>query len=238
MNRKFTAQIINDRRLSMEYTIKGDTMPYVEITLQQGESIKCEGGAMSWMSPNLKMDTKGGGIGKMFSKAITGEALFHNTYTCESGTGMIAISSSFPGKILALEIGPGKEMICQKSAFLASTPGVERTVYFQKKLGAGFFGGEGFIMQKLSGTGIAFVEIDGSVESKTLASGQSIIIDTGYLAMMDATCSMDIKAVGGIKNTLLGGEGLFNTVVTGPGNIYLQSMPFSKLAALFTVPKA
>ncbi len=222
----------------MEYTIKGDSMPYVEITLQQGESIKCEGGAMSWMSPNLKMDTKGGGIGKMFSKAITGEALFHNTYTCESGTGMIAISSSFPGKIIALEIAPGKEMICQKSAFLASTPGVERTVTFQKKLGAGFFGGEGFIMQKLSGQGIAFVELDGSVEAKTLAAGQSIIIDTGYLAMMEATCSMDIKTVGGIKNTLLGGEGFFNTVVTGPGNIYLQSMPFSKLASLFAVPKS
>ena len=222
----------------MQYNIKGDTMPYVEITLQQGESIKCEGGAMSWMSPNLKMDTKGGGIGKMFSKALTGEALFHNTYTCESGTGMIAFSSSFPGKIIAVEIGPGKEVVCQKSAYLASTPGVERSVFFQQKLGAGFFGGEGFIMQKLSGSGIAFVEIDGSVEAKTLERGQSIILDTGYLAMMDATCSMDIKSVGGIKNSLLGGEGLFNTIVTGPGNIYLQSMPFSKLASLFTVSKS
>ena len=219
----------------MNYSIKGDTLPYVEITLEQGESIKCEGGSMCWMSPNLKMDTHGGGISKMFSKVISGEAMFHNTYTCERGTGIIAFSSSFPGKIMALNIEPGREIICQKSSFLASTVGVDRSVYFQKKLGAGFFGGEGFIMQKLSGSGIAFVEIDGSVEVKTLEAGQSIIIDTGYLALMDATCSMDIKSVGGVKNTLLGGEGFFNTVVTGPGNVYLQSMPFSKLAGLFSV---
>ena len=219
----------------MNYSIKGDTLPYVEITLEQGESIKCEGGSMCWMSPNLKMDTHGGGISKMFSKVISGEAMFHNTYTCERETGIIAFSSSFPGKIMALNIEPGREIICQKSSFLASTVGVDRSVYFQKKLGAGFFGGEGFIMQKLSGSGIAFVEIDGSVEVKTLEAGQSIIIDTGYLALMDATCSMDIKSVGGVKNTLLGGEGFFNTVVTGPGNVYLQSMPFSKLAGLFSV---
>ena len=219
----------------MNYEIKGETLPYVEITLQQGESIKCEGGSMCWMSPNLKMDTHGGGIGKMFSKVISGESMFHNTYTCESGSGLIAFPSSFPGKIIALNIEPGKEIICQKSAFLASTSGVERTVFFQKKLGAGFFGGEGFIMQKLSGNGIAFVEIDGSVEVKTLGAGQSIIVDTGYLALMDASCSMNIKSVGGVKNSLLGGEGLFNTVVNGPGNVYLQSMPFSKLAGMFNV---
>lgn len=219
----------------MNYTIKGNTLPYVEVTLNEGESIKCEGGSMSWMSPNLKMETKGGGIGKMFSKAFTGESIFHNKYTCTSGTGMIAFASSFPGQIMALNIEPGKEIICQKSAFLASTEGVERSVFFQKKLGAGFFGGEGFIMQKLTGRGVAFVEIDGSVEIKELAAGEQIIIDTGYMALMDSTCSMDIKSVGGVKNSLLGGEGLFNTVVTGPGKVYLQSMPFSKLAGMISI---
>ena len=197
----------------MNYTIKGNNLPYVEINLEQGESIKCEGGSMSWMSPNLTMNTKGGGIGKMFSKVVSGEAMFHNVYTADKGPGMIAFSSKFPGNILALEIGPGKEYICQKSSFLASTAGVERSVFFQKKLGAGFFGGEGFIMQKLSGQGIAFVEIDGSVEVKELQAGQSILVDTGYTALVDATCTMDIKSVGGVKNSLLGGEGLFNTVV-------------------------
>ena len=219
----------------MNYTIKGNTLPYVEVTLNEGESIKCEGGSMSWMSPNLKMETKGGGIGKMFSKAFTGESMFHNKYTCTSGTGMIAFASSFPGQIMALNIEPGKEIICQKSAFLASTEGVERTIFFQKKLGAGFFGGEGFIMQKLTGRGVAFVEIDGSVEIKELAAGEQIIIDTGYMALMESTCSMDIKSVGGVKNSLLGGEGLFNTVVTGPGKVYLQSMPFSKLAGMISI---
>ena len=219
----------------MNYTIKGNTLPYVEVTLNEGESIKCEGGSMSWMSPNLKMETKGGGIGKMFSKAFTGESIFHNKYTCTSGTGMIAFASSFPGQIMALNIEPGKEIICQKSAFLASTEGVERSVFFQKKLGAGFFGGEGFIMQKLTGRGVAFVEIDGSVEIKELAAGEQIIIDTGYMALMESTCSMDIKSVGGVKNSLLGGEGLFNTVVTGPGKVYLQSMPFSKLAGMISI---
>lgn len=219
----------------MNYVIKGDNLPYVEINLEQGEGVKCEGGAMSWMSPNLSMDTKGGGLGKMFSKVISGESMFHNTYTAQSGPGMIAFSSKFPGKILALEIAPGKEIICQKSSFLASTLGVERSVFFQKKLGAGFFGGEGFIMQKLSGQGIAFVEIDGSVEIKELQAGQSIVVDTGFTALLDASCSMDIKSVGGVKNSLLGGEGLFNTVITGPGKVYLQSMPIARLAGMLAI---
>lgn len=213
----------------MKYEIKGGSLPFVEVVLEAGESIKCQGGGMSWKSPNLEMDTKGGGLGKMFTKAFTGESLFHNVYTAVGGQGLISFASSFPGNIIAVEIQPGKEIICQKSAYLASTPGVEISVFFQKKLGAGFFGGEGFIMQKLSGTGIVFLEIDGSSEVKYLNPGEQMIIDTGYLAMMDATCSMDIKSVGGIKNSLLGGEGLFNTVVTGPGNITLQSMPASKL---------
>jgi len=215
----------------MNYTIKGENLPYVEVELSQGESIKCEGGSMSWMTPNLSMKTSGGGVGKIFSKLVSGESLFSNTYTAENGPGMIAFASSFPGKIIAVNIEPGKDVICQKSAYLASTTGVDLSIFFQKKLGAGFFGGEGFIMQKLSGSGLAFVEIDGSVEVKTLGAGESIVVDTGYLAMMDGTCRMDIKTTGSAKNAIFGGEGLFNTVVTGPGNVYLQSMPASRLYA-------
>ena len=222
----------------MNYEIKGTPLPFIEVTLAAGESIKCQGGAMSWMSPNMHMNTQGGGIGKIFSKALTGEALFHNIYTAQGGDGIIAFTASLPGQIVAVPISPGKEIICQKSAFLASTTGVEMSVFFQKKLGAGFFGGEGFIMQKLSGEGLAFLEIDGIAETKTLAAGEKIILDTGILAMMDATCSMDIQSVGGIKNTLLGGEGFFNTVVTGPGNVTLQTMPASKLAAAIVPPSA
>lgn len=218
----------------MRYEIKGTPMPVVEITLESGESVKCEGGSMSWMTPNLKMETSGGGLGKMFSKVITGESLFQNKYTATGGPGLIAFASSVPGNIIAVEIEPGKEIICQKSSFLAATPGVDVSIFFQRKLGAGFFGGEGFIMQKISGTGIVFLELDGSVETKMLGAGEQIVLDTGYLAMMDATCSMDIKSVGGVKNAIFGGEGLFNTVVTGPGKITLQTMPVAKLAALFT----
>ena len=214
----------------MRYEIKGTPLPVVECYLQNGESLNCEGGAMSWMSGNMEMTTTGGGLGKMFSKAFSGEAMFHNTYTARGGEGMIAFASSFPGNIIAVEIEPGQELICQKSAYLASTPGVECSIFFQKKLGAGFFGGEGFIMQRLSGRGLAFVELDGSIITKELGRGEQIIVDTGYLAMMDGTCSMDIVTVKGIKNKLVGGEGFFNTVITGPGKVHLQSMPSCQLA--------
>lgn len=214
----------------MRYEIKGSPLPVVECTLEAGESLICEGGSMSWMSANMQMETSGGGIGKMFSKAISGEKLFHNKYTATGSSGIIAFASSFPGNILAVEIAPGKEIVCQKSAFLAATPGVDVSIFFQKKLGSGFFGGEGFIMQKISGQGIVFLEIDGYVETKELAPGEQIVIDTGYLAMMSATCSMDVQMVKGVKNVFLGGEGLFNTVVTGPGTISLQTMPAYQVA--------
>lgn len=214
----------------MKYEIKGAPLPVVECMLEAGESIVCESGAMSWMTSNMKMETSGGGLGKMFSKAFSGESMFQNIYTAQGAPGTIALASSFPGNIVAIEVKPGQEVVCQKSAFLASTPGVELSIFFQKKLGAGFFGGEGFIMQKLSGTGLAFVEIDGSVVTKELAAGEQLVIDTGYLAMMDASCSMDIVTVKGLKNKLLGGEGFFNTVVTGPGKVSLQTMPVYQVA--------
>lgn len=211
----------------MNYEIKGGAMPVVECRLSAGEAMKCEGGSMVWMSDGLSMETKGGGLGKMFSRAISGENLFENTYRANRDS-MITFGGSYMGSIVPYEISPGKEIICQKSSYLASTEGVERTTFFHGKVGAGFFGGEGFIMQKISGTGLVFIEIDGTAINYELAAGERMIIDTGYLAMMDATCSMEIEKVpGGLKNMAFGGEGLFNTVVTGPGRITVQTMPKS-----------
>lgn len=214
----------------MKYSIEGEPLPVVICELESNEMMITEKGAMSWMSPNMKMETVGGGVGKMFGRMFSGESMFVNHYTAMGGPGMIAFASSFPGSIRAFEITPGKEMICQKTAFLASTSNVELSVFFQKKAGAGFFGGEGFIMQKLSGQGVAFVEFDGYIKEYELAAGQSIIVDTGYLAAMDATCSIDIQKVPGVKNMLFGGEGVFNTVITGPGRVLLQSMPIGQMA--------
>lgn len=214
----------------MQYEIKGGEMPVVEIQVDAGETLRCQGGGMLWMSENMQMQTQGGGLGKMFGRALSGESLFQNTYTAKGGPGMIAFGGCFPGSIMAVEIGPGKEIIAQKSAYLASTEGVELSIAFQKKVGAGLFGGEGFIMQRISGTGTVFLEIDGSAIEYELAAGQRMILDTGHLALMDSTCTMDIETVkGGAKNMLLGGEGLFNTVVTGPGKITVQTMPKTAL---------
>ena len=201
-----------------------------------------ERGSMSWMSPNMKMETTtGGGIGKAIGRMFAGEALFQNRYTAQGGNGLIAFASSFPGQIKAYEIGPGREIIVQKSGFLAAEAGVELSVFFQKKLGAGFFGGEGFIMQRLSGRGTAFLEFDGHVVDYELQPGQQIVVDTGYLAAMEGTCSIEVRTVPGLKNMVFGGEGLFNTVVTGPGRVWLQTMPISNVAQLilsFMPPKS
>ena len=185
---------------------------------------------MSWMSANMQMETSGGGIGKMFSKAISGEKLFHNKYTAMGSSGIIAFASSFPGSIKAFEIGPGQEYIFQKKAFLAGEPGVNLSVHFHKKVASGLFGGEGFVLQKVSGNGIVFAEFDGHVVEYELQPGQQIVIDSGYLAAMSVTCKMDIQTVPGLKNIVFGGEGLFNTVITGPGHVWLQTMPISSVA--------
>ncbi len=215
----------------MNYTIEGEPLPVVICTLENDETMITEKGAMSWMSPNMQMETtSNGGFGKMVGRAFSGESMFQNRYTAKNGKGMIAFASSFPGCIRAFNIGPDQEIVAQKSAFLASTAGVELSVFFQKRIGAGLFGGEGFIMQKLSGNGVVFLEFDGYIKEYELAPGQQIIIDTGYLAAMSATCSVDIQSVPGVKNALFGGEGLFNTRITGPGHIWLQSMPVAQLA--------
>ena len=217
----------------MEYTLEGGTLPVVICRLNSGEAMITERGSMSWMSPNMQMETTtGGGIGRALGRMFAGEALFQNRYTAQGGPGLIAFASSFPGSIRPFSIAPGREIVLQKSGFLAAEDTVELSVFFQKKLGSGLFGGEGFIMQRLSGQGLAFAEFDGHVVEYDLAPGQSMVVDTGYLAAMDATCSIDIQAVPGIKNMVFGGEGLFNTVVTGPGKVYLQTMPISAVAGV------
>lgn len=214
----------------MQYELKGGVFPVVVCQLADGEKMITEKGSMVWMTPNMEMETSGGGLGKMFSKAFSGESMFQNIYTAR-GAGMIAFGSSFPGRILTLDVAPGREFILQKTAFLASEAGVQLSVHFNKKLGAGFFGGEGFIMQRLSGSGTAFVEVDGELVEYTLASGEQMVVDTGNVLGFDASVSIDIQQVKGIKNKLLGGEGFFNTVLTGPGKIWLQTMPISGVAS-------
>lgn len=216
-----------------KYDILGGNLPVVVCELAAGESMITESGSMSWMSPNMKMETvSGGGVKKIFGRLVSGDSMFQNRFTAEETDGMVAFASSFPGEIKALDIRPGKSMIVQKSAFLASEESVELSMYFQKKLGKGMFGGEGFVMQKLSGNGTAFIEIDGSAMEYDLNVGQKLLVSTGYLAAMEESCTMDVEAVKGAKNMLLGGEGVFNTVVRGPGKVILQTMPISKVAEL------
>ena len=209
----------------MEYQIEGAPLPVVICQLEAGETMLTERGSMSWMTPNMKMETStNGGLGKAFGRMLSGDSIFQNRYTAQGGQGLIAFASSFPGSIRAFDIGPGRELVVQKSGFLASEAGVQLSVFFQKKLG--------FIMQKLSGRGIAFTEFDGHIVEYDLDPGESLVVDTGYLAAMDATCSMDIQAVPGLKNMVFGGEGIFNTIITGPGHVYLQTMPISQVAGV------
>lgn len=215
----------------MRYQIKGETLPVVICHLEAGERMITEGGAMAWMSPNMQMETTtNGGLGKAFGRMFSGESIFQNIYTAQGGHGMIAFASSFPGSIRAFEIAPGQEMIFQKSAFLAGEGTIQLSAYFNKKFSAGLFGGEGFILQKVSGHGIVFAEFDGHVIEYELQAGQQIVIDSGHLAAMTPSCTMEIKTVSGVKNALFGGEGLFNTVVTGPGRVWVQTMPISRVA--------
>ena len=222
----------------MRYTIEGGNLPVAICTLSDGEQMLTEKGAMSWMTPNMEMKTSmEGGLGKAFGRAFSGESMFMNTYTCRGGEGMIAFASSFPGRILAVPIAPGAEIVVQKTAFLAAEAGVQLSTHFSRKASVGFFGGEGFIMQRLSGQGMAFLELDGHVVEYDLAPGQSLMIDSGHLAAMTASVQLTVETVKGVKNVVFGGEGLFNTRLTGPGHIWLQTMPFSKLAGLLAIGK-
>lgn len=219
----------------IRYEIEGGNLPVVICYPQAGQTLCTESGAMSWMSPNMKMDTNtGGGLKKMLGRMFSGESLFFNEYTAMGGPGMIAFASSFPGSIIPYQVTPGNGIIVQKRGFLAMEKGLELSVYFQKRLGRGLFGGEGFIMQSITGNGMVFLEIDGHCKEYDLAAGQSIIVDTGYLAAMSESCTMDVEMVQGAKNIFLGGEGLFHTRVTGPGKVYIQSMPVINTAQRLT----
>ena len=215
----------------IKYEIQGGSLPVVICYPEAGEALCTEKGAMSWMSPNMKMETSAGGFGKAMGRMFSGESVFLNEYTAQGGKGMIAFASSFPGSIIAHRVTPGNGIIVQKKGFLAMEKGLNLSIHFRKKFGQGLFGGEGFIMQKISGDGIVFIEIDGHCMQYELAAGQSMILGTGYLAAMSETCSMEIESVKGVKNVLFGGEGFFNTRVTGPGKIWVQTMPIVATAA-------
>ena len=214
----------------LKYEIEGGNLPVVICYPEANQTLCSERGSMSWMSPNMQMETHTGGFKKAIGRLFSGESIFLNEYTALGGGGMIAFASTFPGSIIPFEVHPGSGLIIQKKGFLAMEKGLDLSVHFQKKLGSGFFGGEGFILQKVSGEGTVFLEIDGHCKEYTLASGESIIVDTGYLAAMTESCSMDIQTVKGAKNIFFGGEGLFHTRITGPGKVYLQSMPLYQTA--------
>ncbi len=214
----------------MRYSIEGGSLPAVIIQLDSGETILSEAGGRTWSRGPVVTETKAeGGVGKSLGRMFAGESLFMSRYTAQ-GPAEIAFSSSFPGKIIARELQAGQSIVFQKRAFLCATCGVELAVHFQKKLGAGLFGGEGFIMQRVTGPGIVFLEVDGHCQEYDLVQGEQLTCDTGVLAIMDATCTMDVQMVKGAKNMLLGGEGLFDTIITGPGKVHLQTMTIAKLA--------
>lgn len=223
----------------MEAKILGDSLPVVTCKLKKGESVLTESGGMSWMDEGIKMTTStNGGIMKGLGRALAGESLFMNIYTAEKDDVEIAFSSSFPGKILEFDLNQGETIIAQKRAFLCAESSVDIAMHFRKKLGAGFFGGEGFIMQKITGPGKVYLEIDGEVVKKYLEQGEKLKVDNGYVAAMTSGVKLDIETVPGLKNIMFGGEGLFLTTVEGPGTVYLQSMPVSKLASmLYLGPK-
>lgn len=215
----------------IKYEIEGGSLPVVICHPEAGEALVTQRGAMSWMSPNMRMDTNtGGGLKKVFGRMFSGESIFLNEYVAEGTQGTIAFAAGFPGRIIPFHITPGNGIIVQKGGFLAMEKGLDLSIFFQKRLGGGFFGGEGFIMQRVSGEGMLFVEIDGYCKEYELGVGETIIVDTGYLAAMSESCTMDVEMVRGAKNIFFGGEGLFHTRVTGPGKVYIQSMPFANLA--------
>lgn len=220
----------------METRIIGDTLPAVICKLQQGETIVSENGGMSWMDDGIEMKTTtNGGIMKGIGRAFAGESIFMNTYTAKNDNLEIAFSSCFPGQILEFNLQEGETIIAQKRSLLCAESTVDIAMQFRKKIGAGFFGGEGFIMQKITGPGKVFLEIDGTVVKKELGQGEKLKIDNGYVAVMTKNVSLDIQMVKGMKNIVFGGEGLFLTTLEGPGTVWLQTMPISKLSNLLYI---
>ena len=216
----------------MEYKIIGFNLQAVILELDPGETVYSESGGMAWMSGNIVMNTsgRGGGIGGVLKRAVSGESLFLVEYTSQRDKGFVAFASDFPGKIVPLNLGQGQTMICQKTAFLCAEKTVNLDIHFKKRLGAGLFGGEGFILQRLTGPGVAFVCLDGEIMEYTLAPNEILKVDTGHVAMYEPSVSFDIEMVKGFTNIMFGGEGLFLATLKGPGRVWLQTMPTVNLA--------
>jgi uncharacterized protein (TIGR00266 family) len=216
----------------MEYKIYGTTMQVAVLELDPGETVYSESGGMAWMSGNIAMQTtgRGGGITGMFKRAISGESLFLVEYTSQGGKGTVAFASDFPGKVVPIHLAAGQAVIAQNDAFLCAEKTVTMDIQFQRRLGTGLFGGEGFIMQRITGPGVAFVCFDGEIMEYTLEANQVLKVDTGHVAMYEPTVSFDVEMVKGFKNMLFGGEGLFLATLRGPGRIWLQTMPVMNLA--------
>jgi len=215
----------------LQYNISGTTLQVVTIQLEPGHKVYSESGGMSWMSGNVEMETHtGGGLGRMFKRALSGESLFITDFYVQNDSGVVAFASEFPGKIVPLELAEGQSMIVQKDAFMCAEKSVDIDMHFRKKLGTGFLGGEGFILQKITGPGLAFVELDGEIVEYDLQPGQLLKVDTGHVAMFEPAVDFDITMLKGFRNILFGGEGLFLATLRGPGKVYLQTMPMMKLA--------
>ena len=216
--------------MSVEYQIIGSTMPVAECRLRAGETLQCQSGAMKYMDADVSMKTGvQGGLGGFLKRKAMGESGFLNYYTAERGGARVAVGHTFPGTILPIDVG-AVNYICQRRAFLAAESDVELEVAIQRKLGVGFFGGEGFVMQKLKGRGTAFLEIDGELIEMNLTSGERLKVETGALAAMESSVRFDIERVKGMSNFLFGGEGLFLTTIEGPGKVWLQTMSIQSLA--------
>jgi uncharacterized protein (TIGR00266 family) len=216
----------------MKYELQGTTMPSLDITLEAGEAVFTEKGGMAWMSGDVNMDTSSrGGVLSGIGRRLAGESFFMTTYRCNSGQALITFTPEAPGTIIPRELAAGESLICQKDAFMCAQESVNVEIHFRKKLGTGLFGGEGFILQKVSGPGTVFLEISGEVREYDLQAGQTMQIDPGHIALFEPTVSYDLQRVKGVKNILFGGEGLFLAQLTGPGRIWLQSMPLANLAA-------
>jgi conserved hypothetical protein TIGR00266 len=218
--------------MSLKYKIDGTTLQVVTIQLEPGVKIYSESGGMSWMSGNVDMDTNtGGGLSRMLRRAVAGESLFITDYTVPSGSGIVAFASEFPGKIVDLHLGEGEQVIVQKDAFMCAEKAVDIDMHFRSRIGTGLFGGEGFILQRLTGPGDAFVEFDGEIVTYDLQPGQVLKVDTGHVAMFQPSVQFDVTMLRGFRNILLGGEGLFLATLRGPGRVWLQTMPLMKLAS-------
>lgn len=215
----------------MKYEITGGNLPVVVLQLERGETVFSESGGMAWMSDGIAMNTNlEGGLFKGLARAVSGESMFLVSYAAQQEGAAIAFASSFPGSILPVELAAGQTMICQKKSFLCAARSVQLDIHWQKRLGTGLFGGEGFVLQRLTGPGIAFVEIDGAVVERELAPGEILKVDNGHVAMFEPTVEFSLETVAGFKNVLFGGEGLFLAKLRGPGKVWLQSMPVVNLA--------